>query len=247
MYGNYLERLYISTISKGMSGNLLKKVIAEFIGTFALVFAGCGAIMIHGIHPESMPLHVIPVTFGLVITVMIYAVGHISGAHFNPAVTLAFALVKRFSWNEVVPYWVGQFTGAIIAMAILVFSLPETSSFGVTVPTIAIWPAISWEIILTFFLMFVIISVATDSRAVGIMAGGAIGGTVMLDAFIGGAITGASMNPARSFAPAIFAGQFEHLWIYFLAPSIGAIAAAFVYEKIRCEPSADKVKAQGCC
>ena len=231
-----------------MKINLLKKVIAEFIGTFALVFAGCGAIIMHGLYPESMPVHVIPMVFGLVITVMIYALGHISGAHFNPAVTLAFTAVKRFSWNEVVPYWFGQFMGATAAMAVLTSSLPETSNIGMTIPAIGVWQAMLWEVILTFLLMFVIISVATDSRAVGIMAGAAIGGTVMLDALVGGPITGASMNPARSFAPALFAGQFEHLWIYFTAPVLGAVIAAFTYEKIRCEDKTkERIKAKGCC
>lgn len=230
-----------------MNPNLLKKTMAEFIGTFALVFAGCGAIMVHSLHPESLPVHMVPVVFGLVIAAMIYAVGHISGAHFNPAVTFAFTLVGRFGWREVFPYWLAQFLGGIAAMALLTATLPQTEALGVTVPTVGFWQAAIWEAILTFFLMFVIISVATDSRAVGIMAGAAIGATVMLDAFIGGAITGASMNPARSLAPAVFAGQAEALWIYFLAPAFGAGLAAFTYEKIRCEDTLKKVEAKGCC
>ena len=230
-----------------MNKNLLKKTIAEFIGTFALVFAGCGAIMVHNLFPDMLPAHTIPVVFGLVITIMIYAVGHISGAHFNPAVTLAFTLVERFDWREVFPYCMAQCFGALAAMAVLVVSLPEVQNIGVTFPSIGVWQAFLWECILTFFLMFVIISVATDSRAEGVIAGIAIGGTVMLDALIGGPITGASMNPARSLAPAVFAGEYTNLWLYVFAPALGATIAAFAYEKIRCDEETEKTKAKGCC
>ena len=230
-----------------IGSNLKKKICAEFIGTFALVFCGCGAVMIHHLHPNAIPLHSIPVIFGLVIAAMIYAAGHISGAHFNPAVTLAFTVVKRFSWREVIPYGLGQCFGALAAMAMLTAALPETGSVGETIPTVTTMQAFLWEYILTFFLMFVIMSVATDSRAIGIMAGAAIGGTVMLDAFIGGPITGASMNPARSLAPALFAGNYTHLWLYFLAPALGAITAALLYEAIRCDDEPSKSAAKGCC
>lgn len=231
-----------------MPKNLLNKVIAECIGTFALVFAGCGAIMVHGIDPAAVPLHAIPLAFGLVIMVMIYALGHISGAHFNPAVTLAFAMIGRFKWSEVLPYWLGQCAGAIAAMVVLSSSFQEPLTLGVTTPHVAIEIAVFWEVLLTFILMFVIISVATDSRAVGMMAGAAIGGTVMLDALIGGPVTGASMNPARSLAPAIVSGDLAHLWIYLVAPPLGAIIAAFTYEKIRCENKTESSNsAKGCC
>ncbi len=227
--------------------NLLKKCVAEFIGSFAIIFAGCGAIITHGLYPSSLPEFVIPVVFGLAVSVMIYALGHISGAHFNPAVTLAFAAVKRFSWKEVVPYWGGQFLGMLLAVLFLIVSFPEAKNIGVTTPNIGLWQAFLWEILLTFFLMFVIIAVATDSRAVGIMAGAAIGGTVMMNAMVGGAVTGASMNPARSFAPAVVSGQYQYLWLYILAPCLGAIAAAFMYEKIRCDDVAEKKEIKGCC
>ncbi len=227
--------------------NLLKKCVAEFIGSFAIIFAGCGAIIIHDLYPSSLPEFAIPAVFGLAVSVMIYALGHISGAHFNPAVTLAFAAVKRFGWKEVVPYWSGQFLGMLLAILFLISSFPEAKNIGVTTPNIGLWQAFLWEILLTFFLMFVIIAVATDSRAVGIMAGVAIGGTVMMNAMVGGAVTGASMNPARSFAPAVVSGQYQYLWLYILAPCLGAIAAAFVYEKIRCDDVAEKKEIKGCC
>ncbi len=227
--------------------NLLQKSIAEFLGSFALVFFGCGAIAVNSIHHYLLPVYMIPVIFGMVVAVMIYALGHISGAHFNPAVTFAFAMAGRFGWKETLPYWLAQFLGMLLAMLFLVFLLPEAENIGVTIPNTGISQAVLWEFILTFFLMFVIISVATDSRAVGIMAGVAIGGIVTLDAFIGGSITGASMNPARSLAPAIISGQYQHLWIYFLSPCLGAAFAAFIYDKIRCDDSQEKIKNKGCC
>lgn len=226
---------------------MLKKSLAELIGTFAMVFAGCGAIMVHNMNPEDLPAVAIPVVFGLVVAAMIYALGHISGAHFNPAVTLAFTAVKRFSHRELPLYWIAQCTGAFLAIGLLSLTLTEGGDYGATLPQIPLMPTFIWEVILSFFLMFVIIAVATDSRAVGVMAGAAIGATVMLDAFIGGPLTGASMNPARSLAPAIFSGTLSHLWIYFLAPCTGTLLAAFAYEAIRCETAGDKKNVGGCC
>lgn len=226
--------------------NLYPRMIAEFIGTFSMIFAGCGSIMVHGMHQDILPASAIPIVFGLVVASMIYAVGHISGAHFNPAVTLAFTVVKRFSWKELPFYWLSQFLGAILAIWLLYITLPEINNYGATVPTLSAGKAFLWEMILTFFLMFVIVAVATDSRAVGVMAGAAIGAAVMLDAFVGGTLTGASMNPARSIAPALFAGKLSDLWIYVTAPFLGAMLAAISYETIRCEVKEDK-KAGGCC
>ncbi len=226
---------------------LLRKATAELIGTFTMVFAGCGAIMVHGLYPATLPAVAIPVVFGLVVAAMVYALGHISGAHLNPAVTIAFAAVRRFSWCEVPLYVAAQLLGALLAIALLAYTLPESNNYGATLPSIALVHAFIWEFVLTFFLMFVIIAVATDARAVGVMAGAAIGATVMLDAFIGGALTGASMNPARSIAPALFAGNIEVLWLYIAAPIAGALAAAFLYELIRCEPKQDRKHVKGCC
>jgi len=229
---------------------LIHKAIAEAVGVFALVFVGCGAIMIGERFPESISPLVVPVVFGLIIAAMIYAVGHISGAHFNPAVTLAFAVARHFPKKQVPVYWAAQCLGGIFAIFLLSLLLPEGDYFGATIPVISLGKALTWEIILTFFLMFVIIAVATDTRAVGTMAGVAIGATVILASFLGGPITGASMNPARSLAPAIFEGQLGVMWIYILGPMIGAVLAALLYEWIRCDVTQEEDKdgsAQGCC
>jgi len=212
------------------------RLTAEFIGTFAIVFAGCGSVMVADRFPGTVQAGSIPLVFGLAVCVMIYAVGHISGAHFNPAVSLAFAVSRHFPARSLVGFWMAQFAGALAAMGLLVSILPVGHSFGATVPMVPTLAAVTWEMVLTFFLMFVIIAVATDTRAVGMMAGAAIGGTVALAAIVGGPVTGASMNPARSLAPALFAGSLADLWIYFVGPGIGAIGAALVYTWIRCEP-----------
>ncbi len=221
----------------------LRKAIAELVGTFVIVFAGCGAITVANRFPGSIPSGGVPVIFGLAVAAMVYTVGHISGAHFNPAVTLAFAVARHFPKREVPVYWLAHFLGAILAIAILRATLPSGNVFGSTLPNIPAFQALAWEIILSFCLMFVIIAVATDTRAEGTMAGAAIGATVMIGAFIGGPVSGASMNPVRSFAPALFEGRFESLWIYFVGPALGAVLAALLYEWIRCEPK----DAEGCC
>lgn len=228
---------------------LLQKSIAEFIGTFALVFVGCGAVMVSERFPGTVAPGSIPIVFGLVVAAMIYSVGHISGAHFNPAVTLAFAVGRHFPPRELLGYWSAQFLGAIAAGASLRVLLPHGDQFGATVPHVEIWQALGWEVVLSFFLMFVIVSVATDTRAIGMMAGGAIGAIVTLAAVVGGPVTGASMNPARSLAPAIFEGRWNSLWIYFVGPCIGTVMAAFVYKFIRCDVvMAEQAKdAKGCC
>lgn len=229
------------------SKSLIKKSIAEFVGAFAIVFFGCGAIVVGALQSNSILLANVPWVFGGVVSIMIYALGHISGAHFNPAVTLGFAVVKRFPFWEVPIYWGAQFLGGIVAAFLLLFLFPESPIFGATIPSLITSKALFVEGVLTFFLMFVIISVATDSRAVGTMAGLAIGLTVALDAWLGGGLTGASMNPARSLGPALLENRFEYLWIYFLGPGVGACLAALLYEGIRCENSKEKQDAKGCC
>ncbi|QQR81271.1 MAG: MIP family channel protein [Deltaproteobacteria bacterium] len=216
-----------------MTKRLFQKSVAEAIGTFALVFTGCGGIMIMERFPGTIPQGAIPVIFGLAVAAMIYAVGHISGAHFNPAVTLAFAIARHFPKRDVLFYWIAQFLGAFAAIFLLFLILPEGRIFGATIPYVTLWKALIWEMVLTFFLMFVIIAVATDTRAEGTMAGAAIGATVMLAAFVGGPVTGASMNPARSLAPAIAEGHYENLWIYMIGPMVGAIMAAVLYSWLR--------------
>ena len=178
----------------------------------------------------------VAITFGLVIMAMIYAVGHISGAHFNPAVSFAFAISRHFPWPRLAGYWTAQLLGALAAAAILRGSLGNLAHTGATLPSGSQAQSFLWEFVLTFFLMFVIMAVATDTRAVGEAAAIAIGGTVGLDAMFGGPISGASMNPARSFGPALVSGDLHALWLYIAAPLAGATLGALVYEFIRADP-----------
>ncbi len=178
----------------------------------------------------------VAITFGLVIMAMIYAVGHISGAHFNPAVTLAFALSRHFPWPRLVGYWGAQLAGALAAAAILRGSLGNIAHVGATLPSGSQGQSFLWELVMTFFLMFVIMAVATDTLAVGEAAAIAIGGTVGLDAMFGGPISGASMNPARSIGPAVVSGDLHALWLYIAAPLAGAALAGLAYQLIR-EPA----------
>ena len=224
---------------------LFAKICAEMVGTFALVFAGCGAIVVD--QTLEAPLGHIGVcaVFGLVIMAMIYATGHISGAHFNPAVTLAFASSGRFPWKEVPGYIVGQFVAATAAAGLLWICLDYPTVLGTTVPSVDVSQAFCIEVILTFFLMFVITAVATDARAEGSQAGLAIGGTVAFCAMMGGPLTGASMNPARTLGPALIMMEITSLWLYFLAPILGATLGAATYHWIKC--GEEKTEAGGCC
>ena len=182
-----------------------RRLTAELVGTFALVFAGCGAVMVEA--KTGALGHVgVAITFGLVIMAMIYAVGHISGAHFNGAVTFAFALSRHFPWPRALGYWTAQLAGAIAAALLLRASLGNIADVGATQPSGSQAQSFLWELVMTAFLMFVILAVATDTRAVGEAAAVAIGGTIALDAIFGGPISGASMNPARSLAPALVSG-----------------------------------------
>ncbi len=201
--------------------------LAEFIGTFALVFFGCGAIANH-LSPTP-----VAIAFGLAIGVMIYGFGHISGAHYNPAVSLAFAVGRHFPWPRVGSYALAQILGAIAGAAALRATLVRNASLGVTHPSGSELQALAWEAILTFFLVLVITAVATDVRAVGQAAALAIGGTVALDALVGGPISGASMNPARSLGPALVSGDLAGIWIYMVGPLLGAILAAQAYRFLR--------------
>jgi MIP family channel proteins len=211
---------------------LARALVAEAIGTFALVFAGCGAIMVDA--KTGALGHVgVAISFGLVIMAMIYAVGHVSGAHFNPAVTFSFAVARHFPRWQIVPYWAAQLLGAVIAAAILRGSLGDVAHVGATLPAGSDGQAFLWEAVLSFFLMFVIMAVATDARAVGEAAANAVGGTVGLDAMFGGPVTGASMNPARSLGPGVVSGDLHAIWIYLLAPIVGASLAAPIYAFVR--------------
>jgi len=215
---------------------LLRRAAAEGIGVFALVFAGCGAIVTEATHPGSLGTVGIALVFGLAVMVMIYATGHLSGAHLNPAVTVAFVLTRHFPRAEAAAYVGAQAAGALVAAVALAAIWPaEPASLGATLPTVGLGSAFVYEVVLTALLMFVIMAVATDTRAVGAAAAIAIGGTVGLDALFGGPITGASMNPARSLGPALVAGELSDLWLYLLAPLVGAALGALAYQLVRGE------------
>ncbi len=211
-----------------------RRAAAEFVGTFALVFAGCGAVMVNAKTGELGHVGV-AFTFGLVIMAMIYVVGHVSGAHFNPAVTFAFSLSRHFPWPRAFAYWTAQLLGALAAALLLHASLGDIADVGATLPSGSQGQSFLWEFLMTFFLMFVIMAVATDTRAVGEAAAIAIGGTVGLDAMFGGPISGASMNPFRSLAPALVSGNLHALWLYLVAPVLGAAAGALTYQFVRGE------------
>lgn len=209
---------------------MLRALIAEFIGTFGLVFAGTGAIIINEMTSGQIGHLGIAITFGLTVMAMIYALGHISGAHINPAVTIAFALTKRFSWRNVPLYCLFQIAGAIGASLVLRATLGSHANLGATLPAGSDSQSFVLEVVLTFFLMLVVMSVATDVRAVGHAAGIAIGATVALEAIFAGPISGASMNPARSFGPSLVGSTWDSQWIYLTAPVIGAATAALLYK-----------------
>ncbi|HUJ55326.1 MAG TPA: aquaporin [Gaiellaceae bacterium] len=217
-----------------MSQSLLRALVAEAIGTFALVFAGCGAVMVDAKTHELGHVGV-ALTFGLVIMFGIYAVGHVSGAHFNAAVTFAFALTRHFPWPRVVSYWAAQLAGALTAAALLRASLGDVAHVGATLPSGSQGQSFLWELVMSAFLMFVILAVATDTRAVGEAAAIAIGGTIGLDAMFGGPISGASMNPMRSLGPALVSGDLHALWLYVLAPLAGTSLGGLAYQFVRGE------------
>jgi len=208
----------------------VSKYLAELIGTFAIVFCGTGAIVINQ-QSNGLVSHVgIAITFGLIVMAMIYSLGNISGAHFNPAVTIAFTIAKRFQLKQVIPYVISQLSGAFLASAILKFLFPANNTLGATLPAGTELQSFILEFILTFFLMLVIINVATGSKEQGMFAGLAIGSTVLLEAMFAGPVCGASMNPARSISPAVVSGYLEHLWIYIVAPIAGAAFAIPVFK-----------------
>lgn len=215
------------------SVTLQKKLVAEVISTFILVFTGCGAVMVNAISNGKVTPVGISLVFGLVITIMIYAVGHISGAHMNPAVTLAFAIAKHFPWTQVPMYIVAQCGGSVFASFLLRWILHPAASEGATIPAGSDIQSFLLEIVITFILMFVVAAVATDTRARGELAGIAVGSCVALNALMAGPISGASMNPARSLGPAVASGNYRSIWVYIAGPIIGALVGILAYNCIR--------------
>src|SRR5947208_2744313 len=214
--------------------SLGRRSVAEGFAAFALVFAGCGAIVTDRHSSGSLGAVGIGLVFGLVIMVMVYATGHLSGAHINPAVTVAFTLTRHFPAREAIAYVGAQVAGAIAAGLVLlgVWS-DKPARLGASVPSVGAGSALLYELVLTAFLMSVIMAVATDTRAVGAAAAIAIGGTVGLDALFGGPVTGASINPARSLGPALVSCTWTDFWVYVAGPLVGAAAGAFAYQLVR--------------
>lgn len=207
----------------------MKKYIAELIGTFALVFCGTGAIIIDQQTNGEVGHIGVAITFGLIVTAMIYTFGDKSGAHFNPAVTIAFSLANLFPKKEILPYIVSQIIGAFLASAILKLLFSTNQNLGATIPVGSNLQSFVLEIVLTFILMLTILFTSQGSKETGTMAGLAIGGVVLLEAMFAGPICGASMNPVRSLSPAIVSGNISTLWIYLTAPVLGATLATFVW------------------
>lgn len=211
---------------------LVQRALAEFLGTFALVTAGCGAIVVDA-QTGALGHLGVALTFGLVIMVMVAATGHVSGAHLNPAVTLAFAVVRHFRAREIPVYLLAQLLGASAGAGVLLLLFGNQAALGATVPQGPTLQSLGLETLLSAALMFSITAVATDTRAVGETAAIVIGATVAVGALWGGPISGASMNPARSFGPALLSGTWDHQWIYWLAPIVGAILGAALYQLLR--------------
>ncbi len=202
-----------------------EKYAAEFIGTFALVFAGTGAIIINDVTGGAVTNVGVGLTFGMIVMTMIYAVGDVSGAHFNPAVTLGFFVARRFEGKLILPYVLSQLSGALAASLLLRALFPQDSTLGTTAPAGPALQSLILEIVLTAILMFVILNVSVGAKERGITAGIAVGAVIALEALFAGPICGASMNPARSFAPAFVSEHLAHLWIYLVAPVAGALLA----------------------
>jgi aquaporin Z len=204
---------------------MTRKLSAEFLGTFFLVFAGTGAIAVDSVSGGVIGHVGIALTFGLVVFAMIQTFGDISGAHLNPAVTIAFAASGRFTWKSVPTYIMAQFLGAIAASGLLRLMLPTATTLGQTVPKAGIGVVFVFEALMTAFLMATILRVSHGAREKGITAGLSIGAVVALEALFGGSISGASMNPARSLGPAVTVGNLSTLWLYCCAPTLGALLA----------------------
>ena len=216
----------------------MNKCFSEFIGTFALVFAGTGAIVINSASSGAITHVGIALTFGLIVLAMVYTFGDVSGAHLNPAVTISFAAARRFSWRDVPGYLMAQIAGAFFASGLLRILFPLDAKLGATLPAGSEMQSFILEAVLTFILMLVILSVSTGAKEKGITAGIAVGAVIALEAMFAGPICGASMNPARSLAPAVVSGNVQHLWIYLVATTLGALLAV---------PTCCGVRGRACC
>ena len=216
----------------------MKRCLAEAIGAFGLVFAGTGAIIINQVSVGAITHPGVAITFGLIILAMVYTFGDISGAHFNPAVTIGFWSARRFPARDVGPYILSQCAGALVASAILRLLFPHSTLLGATMPAGSDLQSFVLEFLLSFILMLTILNVSTGAKEKGITAGIAVGSVIGLEAMFAGPICGASMNPARSLAPAIVSAHLEHLWLYILAPILGSVAAV---------PACCLVREPGCC
>ncbi|KAK9093074.1 hypothetical protein Syun_027985 [Stephania yunnanensis] len=215
----------------------LQKLIAETMGTFFLVFAGCSAIVVNLNQDKVVTLPGVALTWGLALVAIVYSIGHVSGAHINPAVTIAFASCGRFPWRQVPGYVSAQILGATVANGALRLVYSDINGhFPVNAPPGSNLHSLVIEFIITFFLMFVIASVTTDDRAVGSLAGLAIGVAVMSNILYSAPISGASMNPARTIGAAIIWNRYKGVWIYILGPTFGAIAGAWAYNVLRSTP-----------
>jgi aquaporin NIP len=214
----------------------MRKLAAEMFGTFALVFAGTGAIVVNDISRGTISHVGVALTFGLVVLAMIYAVGDVSGAHLNPAVTLGFFAAQRFPARSVLPYVMSQCLGALAASGLLYLLFPTHATLGATVPAGPAVQSFVLEVVLTWVLMFVILSVSVGPKEKGVMAGIAVGAVIAFEALFAGPISGASMNPARSLAPGLVAGQWDTLWVYLTAPVLGAGLAVLACRCVHQEP-----------
>jgi aquaporin NIP len=213
---------------------LSRRAAAEGLAAFALVFAGCGAAVTNAEYDNTLGTVGVALVFGLVIMVMVYATGHLSGGHINPAVTMAFVITRHFPRPDAAAYVAAQAAGATVAALLLLAIWPDQpAELGATVPTVGAGSALAYEAVMTAFLMFVIMAGTTDTRAVGAAAAIAIGGAIGLDALFGGPVTGASMNPARSLGPALASGTWSDFWLYLVGPMLGATGGAAAYEAVR--------------
>jgi len=209
-----------------------RPLLAELFGTFALVFCGTGAIVINEVQGGAITHVGIALTFGLIVLALIYALGDISGCHLNPAVTIGFWLAGRFPATQLGPYVVSQCAGALLASTTLRLLFPTATTLGATLPAGPGWQSFVLELILTFLLMVVILCVSTGAKEKGIMAGVAVGAVIALEAMFAGPVCGASMNPARSLAPAVVSGRVAELWIYLVAPVMGAALGVALFQQL---------------